>query len=363
MSARPSVDYLKEQALILLKKLIQTPSISREEAATADLIGEFFRDHSIVAQRSGNNVWAINQEFDERKPTLLLNSHHDTVKPNAGYTKDPFQSIVENGRLYGLGSNDAGGCLTALLATFVYFYDQVIPYNIVMAATAEEEISGTGGIASILAQLPLPECAIVGEPTEMKMSVAEKGLMVLDCEAHGVSGHAARSEGVNAIYEAAKDIAWFRSFLFEKESQFLGPIHMAVTQIEAGSQHNVVPDRCKFVVDVRTTDAYSNQEVVAIVRAHVSSTVMPRSTRLNPSYLPEDMALHQVGRAMGIEQYGSPTLSDQALMHFPSCKMGPGRSERSHTADEYIYLEEIEQGVDGYIHLLERLFTNKIEST
>lgn len=347
------------EAIDLLKKLIQTPSFSREEDRTGDLLEQFLQDKGVKAHRSGNNIWASNLRFDDKKPTVLLNSHHDTVKPNAGYTRDAFSAIVDDGKLFGLGSNDAGGCLVSLLVTFLHFNKKELPYNIVFAASAEEEISGTNGILSILDLLPTIEFGIVGEPTEMKMAVAEKGLMVLDCESKGVAGHAARSEAENAIYKAMKDIEWFRTFQFEKESNFLGPIHMSVTQIEAGSQHNVIPDCCRFVVDVRTTDAYSNEETLDIIRQHVDAFVAPRSTRLNPSHLPGDLLISRIADQLGIEKYGSPTLSDQALMPFPTCKMGPGKSERSHTADEFIYVKEIEQGIEGYIQLLETLFGNK----
>ena len=347
---------LKGQAISLLKQLIETPSLSREEDRTADLIVSFLKERGVETERLGNNIWARNKHFDPQKPSILLNSHHDTVKPNSGYTKDPFKAIVEVGKLYGLGSNDAGGCLVSLMATFLHFYEQEnLGYNLILAASAEEEISGKGGMEKLIPELPTIDFAIVGEPTQMQMAVAEKGLMVLDCVAHGKSGHAARNEGENALYKAIKDIEWFRTFGFEKSSEALGPVKMSVTVIEAGKQHNVVPDRCHFVVDVRTTDAYSNEETLAIIREHVACEVTPRSTRLNPSGITVEHPVVQAGMALGRKTYGSPTLSDQALMPFVSLKMGPGDSARSHTADEFIYLAEIEEGIELYINLLEKI--------
>lgn len=347
---------LTEKAIALLKLLIETLSLSREEARTADLIQEFLKAEGAATERVGNNVWAKNQYYDESKPTLLLNSHHDTVKPNAGYTKDPFTAIVEEGKLYGLGSNDAGGCLVSLIATFLHFHKaENLKYNLILAASAEEEISGKGGIESLLPHLPKVDFAIVGEPTLMHLAIAEKGLMVLDCTAHGKAGHAARDEGENALYKAIQNIDWFRSFEFPKVSPSLGPVKMSVTVIEAGKQHNVVPDTCRFVVDVRTTDAYSNQETLAIIRAQVNCDVVPRSTRLNPSGIAEDHAIVMAGKALGRETYGSPTLSDQALMPFSSVKLGPGDSARSHTPDEYIFIDEIKEGVITYVALLSKV--------
>lgn len=350
-----TIEQLGLQALELLKTLIATPSLSRQEAETAAVLETFFQQNNISYQRSGNNVWAKNRHFDSTKPTLLLNSHHDTVKPNSGYTQDPFTPLVEDGKLYGLGSNDAGGCLVSLIATFLYFYEKENhSHNLVMACTAEEEISGKNGIAALLPEFPPLAVAIVGEPTRMNMAIAEKGLMVLDCVAHGKSGHAARNEGENAIYKAIQDIQWFSSFQFEKESNALGPVKMTTTIIEAGSQHNVVPNACKFTVDVRTTDVYSNVETLEIIRTHVQSTVTPRSTRLNPSSIPIDHDLVTAGKTMGWNTYGSPTLSDQALLPCPSIKIGPGDSARSHTADEFIYVQEVKDGVKGYIEWLDK---------
>ena len=347
---------LEQKAIMLLKKLIETPSLSREEDKTAELLISFFSENGVETERLGNNVWAKNKHFDPKKPSLLLNSHHDTVKPNSGYTKDPFKAVVEEGKLYGLGSNDAGGCLVSLISTFLHFYAEPdLAYNLVLAASAEEEISGKDGIEKLLPTLPEIDLAIVGEPTQMHMAVAEKGLMVLDCVAHGKSGHAARDEGENALYKAVKDIEWFRTYSFDRSSAALGPVKMSVTMIDAGKQHNVVPDTCHFVVDVRTTDAYSNEETLAIIREHVTAEVTPRSTRLNPSGIAQEHALVQAGLALGRETYGSPTLSDQALMPFTSLKMGPGDSARSHTADEYIYLSEIEEGIGLYIELINKI--------
>jgi acetylornithine deacetylase/succinyl-diaminopimelate desuccinylase-like protein len=337
----------------LLKKLIAEPSFSREEDKTAALLVNFFASFEIQAERKGNNVWVKNKFFNPSKPTLLLNSHHDTVKPNPAYTRDPFTPTVDDGKLYGLGSNDAGGPLVSLIATFLYFYPQAdLKYNLILAATAEEEISGTNGIESIWASLPLIDCAIVGEPTLTDIAIAEKGLLVLDCVAKGKAGHAAREEGINAIYEALKDIEWFRTFLFPKVSETLGKIKMSVTVIHAGQAHNQVPPECKFTVDIRVTDQYALEEIVDIVKANVSCEVTPRSLRLRPSGISSSHPLAEAGRKLGKRFYGSPTTSDQALIPAPSIKMGPGDSARSHSADEFIYLKEIEEGIQAYIQLL-----------
>lgn len=347
---------LAESATTLLKQLISIPSFSREEADTAEAIRSFLESHGVSVNRSGNNVWALNRHYDASKPTILLNSHHDTVKPNPAYTRDPFSPDVLNGKLYGLGSNDAGGPLVSLLATFLHFYDRSnLTYNLIMAATAEEEISGTGGIESILPLLPSLDFAIVGEPTKCDMAIAEKGLMVLDCLSHGVAGHAAREEGVNAIYRALDDIQWFRTYQFPKVSDTLGPVKMSVTVIHAGKQHNVVPAVCEFTVDVRLTDAYTPEEVLAVIRSQVSCDVKPRSTRLRPSGIALDHPLVVAAKQEGIALYGSPTTSDQALIPVSSVKIGPGDSARSHTADEFIYLQEISEGIETYIKLLNRL--------
>jgi len=340
-------------SLDLLRKLISIPSLSKEEENTASAIEQFLKDRGIKTHRTINNVWAYNKHFDSKKPTILLNSHHDTVKPNPGYSRDPFAADIIDGKLFGLGSNDAGGCLVSLIAVFVHFYkEKNLKFNLCLAVTAEEEISGKNGIELILPQLGQLEFAIVGEPTLMQMAVAERGLMVLDCVAHGRAGHAAREEGENAIYKAMKDINWFKTYEFAKKSALFGPVKMSVTIIEAGSQHNVVPAICNFTVDVRVTDAYKNEEVLKIISQNVDCDVNPRSTRLKPSSISIDHPVVKAGIALGRETYGSPTTSDQALLDIPSLKMGPGDSARSHMADEYIYLNEIEEGIDLYIKLL-----------
>lgn len=347
------VKNLITEAICLLKQLISTPSLSKEEDKTAQLIADFFQQHNIPIHRKLNNIWAYNQHFDKSKPTILLNSHHDTVKPNPAYTRNPFEPSVEDGKLYGLGSNDAGGCLVSLIAAFLYFYDRKdLKYNLCLAATAEEEISGKNGLELIIPELGILDFAIVGEPTEMNLAIAEKGLMVLDCTAHGKPGHAAREEGDNAIYKAMKDIEWFRTYQFPKVSEYLGPIKMSVTIINAGSQHNVVPAACTFTVDVRVTDAYHNEELLTLIKEHVSCEVQARSTRLKPSSIDKDHPIVQSGLALGRSTYGSPTTSDQALLSVPSLKCGPGFSARSHSADEFIYIDEIGQGIQGYIDML-----------
>lgn len=350
------IESLSELAIDFLKKLIETPSLSREEAGTLPLFSNFFKSKNIEFEIIKNNIWAKNQHFDSSKPTILLNSHHDTVKPNASYAKDPFNAEITDGKLYGLGSNDAGGPLVSLLATFLFFFENTdLNYNLIFAASAEEEISGKDGIELLIKSLPKVDLAIVGEPTLMDMAVAEKGLMVLDCIAKGVAGHAARNEGKNAIYEALEDINWFRTFEFPKISQALGPIKMSVTVIQAGTQHNVVPDECNFVVDVRATDAYSLEETLEIIRKNVKCEVNPRSVRLNPSGICLEHPIVKRGIELGMKTYGSPTLSDQALMPFTSIKIGPGDSARSHTADEFIFVDEIKKGIKGYIELLSGL--------
>ncbi|UOQ74164.1 M20 family metallo-hydrolase [Hymenobacter cellulosilyticus] len=350
-------DQLGEAAIQLLARLIQTPSFSREEAPTAELIFEFLQYHGARAQREMNNVWAVNQHYDSQKPTVLLNSHHDTVKPGATWTHDPFGAVIEDeDKLIGLGSNDAGGCAVSLLATFLHFQQRPdLPFNLICAITAEEEVSGANGISSLLPHLGKIDLGIVGEPTQMEMAIAEKGLVVLDCTAHGQTGHAARNEGENALYKAVADIQWLQQYKFPKVSELLGPVKMTVTQIQAGTQHNVVPDTCHFVVDVRTNEFYSNQEVVTTVQEHLQSEVVPRSVRLNSSRIDPDHPLVRKGVALGRKAFGSATMSDQALMPFPTVKMGPGDSARSHTPDEYIYLYEIRGGIKAYIELLEGL--------
>lgn len=349
-------DNLFEDALTLLKQLIGLSSLSKEEELTANLIESFFQERAIKTHRKGNNVWVYNAGYDIAKPTILLNSHHDTVKPNTGYTRDPLAATVEDGKLFGLGSNDAGGCLVSLIATFLYFYHQTeLKYNFCLVASAEEEISGKNGVESVLDDIGPIDFAIVGEPTLLDLAIAEKGLMVLDCTALGTAGHAARNEGDNAIYKAIKDIEWFQNYTFERTSSTLGPIKMSVTVIHAGSQHNVVPATCNFVVDVRTTDAYSNEETLDIIKAHVKSEVTARSTRLKSSSIPETHPIVKAGIVLGRKVYGSPTMSDQALIPVPSLKLGPGDSARSHMADEFIYIDEIRAGIDLYIAMLEKI--------
>lgn len=339
-----------------LKELIEIPSLSREEDDTRQRFAALFAGCGIPFEVLENNIWCKNLHYSAGKPVILLNSHHDTVKPNASYTRDPFKAEIEDGRLYGLGSNDAGGPLVALLAAFLHFYERPdLPFNLIFAATAEEEISGRNGIELLLKHLPAIDLAIVGEPTLMDMAVAEKGLMVLDCTARGVAGHAARNEGINAIYEALHDMEWFRTFQFPKVSEALGEVKMSVTVIEGGTQHNVVPDTCKFIVDIRATDAYTLHETLEIICQHVRSEVVPRSVRLNPSGIPLDHPIVQRGISLGMKPYGSPTLSDQALIPYTSIKIGPGDSARSHTADEFIHVHEISEGVEKYIALLEGL--------
>lgn len=349
-------EHLPEIAIGLLQQLISIPSFSKEEDKTANLLMSFFKHHEIEASRKGNNVWAKNKFFDPSKPTLLLNSHHDTVKPNPAYTRNPFSADMEEGKLYGLGSNDAGGPLVSLITTFFYFYKlENLKYNLVLAATAEEEISGTNGVELIWNDLPKIDCAIVGEPTLTEIAIAEKGLMVLDCVTYGKAGHAAREEGVNAIYLALKDIEWFRTYKFPKVSAALGEIKMSVTVVHAGQAHNQVPAECKFTVDVRVTDAYTLEEILETVKLNVSCEVTARSLRLRSSGVSENHPLVLSGKSLGKKLYGSPTTSDQALIPVPSIKMGPGDSARSHSADEFIYLYEIEDGIESYLSLLEKV--------
>jgi len=344
---------LYNDAIALLKELVALPSFSKEEAATATAIENFLTQHGVAATRLLNNVWAANKYFDKNKPSILLNSHHDTVKPNKDYTNDPFHAFVNEGKLYGLGSNDAGGCLVSLMAAFLYFYDRKdLKYNLLFAATAEEEISGKNGIEALLPMLRNVAFATVGEPTLMDMAIAEKGLMVLDCTAHGRSGHAAREEGENAIYNALADIEWFRSFQFPKVSSFLGPVKMSVTIINAGTHHNVVPATCNFTVDVRINECYTHEEILEIIKAHVQCDVKARSMRLRSTFIPHGHAIVKAGMELGLKTYGSATLSDKALMPFPALKIGPGDSARSHMADEYIFVDEIKQGIGIYIQLL-----------
>jgi acetylornithine deacetylase len=346
------IQQLATDAIGLLKQLLATPSFSREEAGTADLLMQFLTQHGIPAQRQGNNVWATSKTWDAARPTLLLNSHHDTVKPGPSWTYPPFAATLEGDKLTGLGSNDAGASAVSLLAVFRYFYDRPTAFNLICAITAEEEISGANGVKSILPELGKIDLGIVGEPTGMHAAVAEKGLLVLDGVARGRTGHAARNEGDNALYKALDDINWLRSYQFPNASELLGPVKLTVTQIQAGTQHNVVPDECRYVVDVRPTECYSNEEILEVIRANVQAEITPRSTHLQSSGLPLTHPLVQKAVAMGKTTYGSPTLSDQALMRFPTLKMGPGDSARSHAPDEYILLSEIRGGITDYIELL-----------
>lgn len=350
------MEKLIEGSIALLMDLIRTQSFSEEEDQTANIINTYLQTYGVQTHRDLNNVWAFNKYYDPSKPTILLNSHHDTVHPNKDYTRDPFNAEIIDGKLFGLGSNDAGGCLVSLIATFLYYYDkQNLEYNFVIAATAEEEISGLHGLEWVVPKLGNLEFAIVGEPTQMHLAIAEKGLMVLECKAPGKSGHAAREEGENAIYNAVKDIAWFQSYQFPKTSEIFGPIKMSVTMISAGTQHNVVPSSCDFVVDVRITDAYTNDEVLDIIHQNTISDIHPRSTRLKPSSIDKNHPIVQAGIALGRTTYGSPTTSDQALLSIPSLKLGPGDSARSHTADEFIYVSEIEEGIPLYIKMLDQI--------
>ncbi|CAN5451868.1 M20 family metallo-hydrolase [soil metagenome] len=347
---------LYDMALDLLRNLIVVPSFSKEEDKTAAILESFFKQYAIPTERKGNNVWAKNLNFDPAKKTILLNSHHDTVKPNSGYTRDPFLPTIEDGKLFGLGSNDAGGPLVSLIATFLYFYDQNnLKFNFVLAASAEEEISGVDGIESIWSSLPKIDFAIVGEPTLTDVAIAEKGLLVVDCVASGKAGHAAREEGINAIYNSLTDIEWFRTYQFPKISPALGKVKMSVTMIHAGQAHNQVPPEAKFTVDIRVTDAYTLEEILETIKKNVTSTVTARSLRLRSSGVPDDHPLVMAARKLNKKMYGSPTTSDQALIPVPSIKMGPGDSARSHSADEFIYIREIEQGIEEYIRLIENL--------
>jgi len=356
-----NINVLQKDAVDLLKTLISLPSFSKEEDKTAEVLDQFFAERGIPANRLKNNIWVTNLHFDPSKPSLLLNSHHDTVKPNKGYSREPFSPFEQDGKVYGLGSNDAGGCLVSLIATFLHFYTQTnLPYNIVLVASAEEEISGQDGIELILPQLPTIDFGIVGEPTKMEMAIAERGLLVLDVVATGKAGHAAREEGENALYKILPDIEWFKSFQFDKVSPFLGKVKMSVTVIDTDSkQHNVVPSNCKLVVDVRVNELYTLEEIVGIVKQNVKANVTPRSVRLRATCIPIDHPLVQSGIALGKGYYGSSTSSDKALMTFPTLKIGPGDSARSHTADEFIYINEIESGILTYIQLLEKMFNHE----
>ncbi len=353
----PPAENIFSDSIDLLKRLIATPSFSKEEGETATIIENFLKEREIKVNKHLNNVWAVNKYFDESKFTILLNSHHDTVNPNKGYTLNPFAPVEKNKKLFGLGSNDAGGSIVCLLSVFVCFHSiENLPFNLVIAATAEEEISGHNGVEYLLPFLPKINCGIVGEPTLMKMAVAEKGLFVLDCTAKGVAGHAARNEGINAIYKAMKDIQWFQQYQFSKVSGLLGEVHMAVTSIYTQNKaHNIVPSECNFTVDIRVNELYTFDEVLSVINQHVDSEVKPRSTRLRPSFIENNHPLVIAGERMGLDSYGSPTCSDKALMPFPALKIGPGDSARSHMADEYIFIDEIKDGIVKYYDLLKNL--------
>jgi acetylornithine deacetylase len=351
------IAHVSEKVIGLLKNLIATPSFSKEEAATAALIRSFLEEHQIPAQQHLNNVIARSKHFSQNKPTLLLNSHHDTVKPNKGYTLDPYLPLEKNGKLYGLGSNDAGGSLMALLAVFLHYYDRMdLKYNLVFAASAEEEISGSNGIEALLPLLGKIDCAIVGEPTQMQMAVAEKGLLVIDAVAKGIAGHAAREEGKNALYQAMDDIQWLRHHSFDKVSALLGPIKTTVTVIETENKaHNVIPAHCHYVLDCRVNECYTFEEILDILRTNLRSELTPRSMRMRSTCISSEHPLVLAGTEAGRVSYGSPTTSDKALMPFPALKMGPGDSGRSHTADEYIHIDEIREGIRIYIRMLDRI--------
>ena len=340
-------------AVELLKKLIATPSVSRNEKDAADIMEQTIRSYGFEPQREANNLWIIDPHYDESRPTLLLNAHIDTVKPVASWSRDPFSPDVEDGVLYGLGSNDCGGGLCSLLQIFRMLTEKPQSYNLIYLASAEEEVSGKDGITRALPLLPHIDLAIVGEPTGMNPAVAEKGLMVLDVIAHGKSGHAARNEGVNAIYEALDDMCWIRDYKFEKVSEFLGPTKMTLTVVNAGTQHNVIPDKCTMLVDIRTNEFYDNEEVYEFIRQHLKSEVKAHSFRLKSSRIDPEHPLIRKCVAMGMKPFGSPTLSDQALMHFPSFKLGPGESSRSHSANEFIRISEISDAITKYETLLD----------
>jgi len=349
-------DKIVSESVELLKAMIEIPSLSREEKVVTDFLEAKFSFWALNPQRSGNNLWMRNTNWSANKPVILLNSHVDTVRPNKGWTCEPYKATVVGDRITGLGSNDAGASVVALLGVFRYFYAiENLPFNLIFCASAEEEVSGDQGVASVLNQLGRIDLAIVGEPTQMHIAIAEKGLMVLDCEAKGRAGHAARNEGENAIYKAIRDIQLLKDFKFPLESPVLGPVKLTITQIEAGQQHNVVPDSCRFVVDVRTNECYSNEEVFQIISTLVDSDVHSRSFRLNSSGISATHPLVRRGLEIGLPIYGSPTTSDQAVIPYPSVKIGPGDSARSHTADEYILISEIEEGISIYIKLLEGL--------
>jgi acetylornithine deacetylase len=347
------MEELKAEAIALLKQLISIPSFSKEEGGTADAIANYLIKKGIVPQRQGNNVWAFLTPFEENRPTIWLNSHHDTVKPNTGYTRDPFSAEEHEGKLFGLGSNDAGGPLVSLIATFCHFLGKDLPFNLLLVASAEEEISGPQGISSLISILPPADLVLVGEPTQMRLAVAEKGLLVLEGTVKGKAGHAAREEGINAIYLALNDLEKVKNFQFQKISPFLGPTKVSCTVIHSGDQHNMVPDLCRYVLDIRINELYTHEEVLEELKSVLKADLVPRSMRLRSSNLPEEHLLQQVATSMGLKKFGSPTLSDQTLIPYPSAKIGPGDSARSHTADEFIFKQEVKDGITTYISILE----------
>lgn len=345
-----------QKAVQLLQDLISIQSFSSKEDQTADRIEKWFEDHHIPFKRSNNNVYAFNKHFDSTKPILLLNSHHDTVRPNRAYTRDPYQPTIEDGKLYGLGSNDAGGALVSLISLFTHFYDKKdMKYNLIMVASAEEESSGKNGLNSVLPQLPNIDVAIVGEPTLMKLAISEKGLVVFDVVVKGTAGHAAHPNDNNPILKSIEVLQWLKNIQFDRKSETLGDVKLTVTQINAGSQHNVVPAEVRMVVDVRVNDRYTNQEIADILQANAPCEITPRSLRLNSSSIPKEHPLVLAGLELNRPSYGSPTLSDQSVLSCPSLKLGPGDSTRSHTADEYIYINEIDEAIDLYISILNKV--------
>ncbi|GGD53130.1 M20 family metallo-hydrolase [Muriicola marianensis] len=357
---KQNIPSLTTDAIGLLKDLIATPSFSSEENDTAELLERWFMNRGIPHQRTVNNVYALNKYFDKSKPTLLLNSHHDTVRPNTAYTRDPFLPTVEDGKLFGLGSNDAGGALVSLIAAFTHFYEREgLSHNLIIVASAEEESSGPNGLNSMLKILPKIDVAIVGEPTLMQLAIAEKGLVVFDAEVKGTPSHAAHPNADNSIYNCIDVLKWFREFRFAKVSEVLGEVKLTVTQINGGSQHNVVPAGVNLVIDVRVNDRYTNREVADILQENAPCNVQPRSLHLNSSSIPREHPLVQSGIALGRETYGSPTLSDQAALSCPSLKLGPGDSKRSHSADEFIWISEIEEGIALYIDILNGFLLTK----
>lgn len=356
------MEALKNEAIALLKHLIAIPSFSKEEEGTAEVIQQFLFAKGASPHRHGNNVWAFASTYQANLPTIWLNSHHDTVKPNTGYTQDPFSPIERDGKLFGLGSNDAGGPLVAMIATFCYFLEKELPFNLLLVASAEEEISGPNGISSLLEVLPKADLVLVGEPTQLRLAIAEKGLLVIDGSVTGKAGHAAREEGINAIYLALADLEKVKNFKFAKISPFLGPTKVSCTVIQAGDQHNMVPEVCSYVLDVRVNELYTHEEVLEELKAVLSANLIPRSMRLRSSCLPERHVFHEVGKTLGLETFGSPTLSDQALIPYPSVKIGPGDSARSHTADEFIYINEIQDGIARYISILETYASHSLDT-